>query len=418
MAEPPTPSEAAIRALARPRSYERGESYYQRGAVGRVVRRGDRLRASVAGSLPDPYTVTITFDGSEVAATTCTCPYDHGGICKHRVAVLLTAVRDPGAITEEEPIADRIAAADRGTLEALLIELAEDRPDVARWLDTRLQLEGARDGASASPDPDLVRAEAEQALPKPGQRGHNDAYAEAQRMADAIDGLLEHARLALEVGDGAAALDVLEAVAEVLMTNAWTGLVPPDVTALYELLEDLGDLFADAVLAADLDADQRADWAQRFDDWAGDTSVRHFVGRPVFEAAARAAAVGWDDDRLQAAMAGDLDDDDGAGAGLDRPADVIDARLRVLERDGRLDAARNLSRAAGHDLAHAKLLVEADRVDDAVAYALEHLTTPRALFDLARTLDGEDHHGASLTVAEHGLGYEGSGRAELAGWLR
>jgi prophage DNA circulation protein len=64
-----------------------------------------------------------------------------------------------------------------------------------------------------------IRRQAEHALPKPGQRGHNDAYAEAQRMAGELDELLEQARLTIEAGDGETALDILEAITEVLVTN-------------------------------------------------------------------------------------------------------------------------------------------------------------------------------------------------------
>jgi hypothetical protein len=41
MSETPTLTEAAIRALARSRSYESGESSYDRGAVGTLGRRRD-----------------------------------------------------------------------------------------------------------------------------------------------------------------------------------------------------------------------------------------------------------------------------------------------------------------------------------------------------------------------------------------
>lgn len=112
MSEKPAITEVGIRDLARSKSYDKGESYYERGAVGTIVRRGDRLRADVRGSQPHPYSVRIEFDEAGVASTDCSCPYDHGGICKHRVAVLLTYIRDPDRIIHEQPISERIARAD------------------------------------------------------------------------------------------------------------------------------------------------------------------------------------------------------------------------------------------------------------------------------------------------------------------
>jgi uncharacterized Zn finger protein len=88
----PTITEAAVRELARPQSYDRGENYYDEGAVVEVVWRGETLRGTVEGSQYEPYQVRIELDETGVVATACSCPYDHGGICKHRVATLLTSV--------------------------------------------------------------------------------------------------------------------------------------------------------------------------------------------------------------------------------------------------------------------------------------------------------------------------------------
>ena len=59
MAQTPTITEAAIRTLARPQSYDRGEDYYEQGAVRDITRRGDRLGASVNGSQYETYQVQI-----------------------------------------------------------------------------------------------------------------------------------------------------------------------------------------------------------------------------------------------------------------------------------------------------------------------------------------------------------------------
>jgi uncharacterized Zn finger protein len=44
------------------KSYDRGQSYYEREAVSDVVRRGETLRADVRGSQYRPYTTTIETD--------------------------------------------------------------------------------------------------------------------------------------------------------------------------------------------------------------------------------------------------------------------------------------------------------------------------------------------------------------------
>jgi len=46
----PPVTEATVRELARSKSYDRGQSYYERGAVSTIVRRGETVRADVEGS--------------------------------------------------------------------------------------------------------------------------------------------------------------------------------------------------------------------------------------------------------------------------------------------------------------------------------------------------------------------------------
>jgi len=419
----PPLTEATIRELARSNSYQRGQSYYEQGAVSDVVRRGDRVRADVQGSQYQPYTITIEFEDAGVDHTDCSCPYDHGGICKHRVAVLLTCLRDPERVRAQPPLSDLLADADRETLEELLVELAAERPDVADWFETRLETSEVADEAatdeSVSVNLESIQRQAEHTLPKPGQRGHNDAYAEAQRMAGELDGLLEQARLAIEAGDGETALDVLEAITEVLVTNRWTGLLPHDVSDLFETVDDLGELFVEAVLTADLPEEERADWEQQLREWDEDTTFAHFMGGTVLGAAADAVIEGWDDDRVQQALEGDLDHGEFREDSQRWHApDMVDVRLRILARQDRHEAYLNLSRAAGADLAHAEMLVEVGRIENAVEYGVDHLLDPESLLSLAQTLREQGHTDAAFTVAEHGLTVEEYGKDTLAEWLR
>jgi uncharacterized Zn finger protein len=419
----PPLTETSIRELARSKSYQRGQSYYEQGAVSDVVRRGHTVNAEVEGSRSQHYTITIEFDDDGVARTDCSCPYDHGGICKHRVAVLLTCLDEPESVRTRPPLSELIADADRETIEELLLERAEDRPELVDWIETRLQTktvtaEGATE-SSVSVDLEAVRRRAEHALPKAGQHGHNDASAEAKRMAGELDELLEQARLAIEAGDGETTLDVLAAITEVLVTNRWSGLLPHDVPDLFETLDELGVLFIEAVLTTELDPSERSEWEQRLREWDDDTTFKHFMGRSVLGAAADAVVEGWDDDRLQRAMDGEI------GHGKfrqDSPGwnttDVVDVRLRILDRQGRIDEYLNLSLAAGADTAHAEKLVEMGRIEEAVEYGIEHLSNPESLLSVAQTLREHGHADSAFTVAEHGLSLEEFGRDTLAEWLR
>lgn len=381
------------------------------------------MRAEVEGSQTQIYSVTIELDETGISDTDCSCPYDHGGICKHRVAVLLTALREPDQVIHEQPISELIDQADRETLQELIVELVDSRPELGQWIETRLRTYEIADEATTtsrvSIDLQSVRSQAEHALPKPGQRGHKDAHAEAQRMAEELDEVLEQARLALEADDGATALDVLEVVTEVLVDNRWVDLLPPDVPDLYDTIDDLGELFVDAVLTAELSESERQGWEQRLREWDDDTMFRHFMGRSMLGAAADAVAEGWDDERVQRALDGAFGHgefwDDGSGGDS---RGIVEARLRVLERRDRIEAYLNLSRATATDTAHATMLARSGRIEDAVEYGLEHLSNPEALLELAETLDEHDQTAAALTVAEHGITVGGYRTRELAEWLR
>ena len=413
----PTLTEATVRELARSKSYQRGQSYYERGAVSNVVQRGETVRADVEGSQYQPYTVTLTFDDAGVAQTDCSCPYDYGGICKHRVAVLLTCLRDPDCIREKPPLSELVAAVDEDTLQELVVELADSRPELIEWIETRLPTtENADDDTAGTVNLQSIRNRAEHALPKPGQQGHNDGYAEADRMATELADLIGQAEQALDAEDGGTAVAILEAITDVVATNRWPDLLPHDATRLYETIATLGETFTEALLMVELDASERDDWAERLDRW--DDTIQRFTARSTLSVAAEAAQEGWDNEDLQAALAGKLE----AGALDDEePAYVnglITARLSVLERQERTDDYLNLAQAAGQSQAYAEMLARTGKPHQAVDTAIESVASHQGLLAIAKTLRQHDHPDAALEVAEHGVSLDGIDRDTVAEWLR
>src|SRR5260370_25541002 len=86
----PKVTKAGIQAIASPEVIERGEDYYESGAVLSLIRRGNQLQAEVQGSDYEPYRVTLALGPrGSVTDYGCTCPYDWGGACKHVGAALL-----------------------------------------------------------------------------------------------------------------------------------------------------------------------------------------------------------------------------------------------------------------------------------------------------------------------------------------
>jgi uncharacterized Zn finger protein len=58
--------------------FQRGEQYYQAGAVVEICSRGNTIQATVEGNEVEPYRVSIQFDSGGFKQASCTCAYDGG----------------------------------------------------------------------------------------------------------------------------------------------------------------------------------------------------------------------------------------------------------------------------------------------------------------------------------------------------
>jgi hypothetical protein len=124
----PKLTEAEVRVLANAKSFERGKSYYQDGAIVEPVQQGWELRAECEGTEDEPYQIQTTLNAQGVAETSCTCPYDWGGICKHIVALLLTYVHNPQAFRCIEPLDKMLAGKSKDDLIVIIQDLLRHQP--------------------------------------------------------------------------------------------------------------------------------------------------------------------------------------------------------------------------------------------------------------------------------------------------
>ncbi|MFP3500974.1 SWIM zinc finger domain-containing protein [Burkholderia sp. SIMBA_062] len=97
---------AEIRALADPKSFERGKAYYHDGVVSRLTERDGLVSASVRGTYR--YHVELTADDDGTLDYSCNCPVGEDEVfCKHAVAVALSWLENSGEEvfheTEREP---------------------------------------------------------------------------------------------------------------------------------------------------------------------------------------------------------------------------------------------------------------------------------------------------------------------------
>lgn len=371
MGHDPALTEAAIRRLARPQSYDRGEDYYEQGAVIDIVRRGEMLRAAVEGSQYEPYQVQIELDDTGVLDTTCSCPYDHGGICKHRVAVLLMYVRDPDDIDRRSPVSELVADADPDQLRDLLVDLVDRRPALADWVESRLESARSEDAGDETHDrtPDInqesIRQQVRYVLRPSDERraSVHDPYVAVETDVEELRDILEQAHAAIEAGDGETALDILEPVADELMDEEWLALSYDDSQAIFEFFDEVDRALAEALLTADLSEADREAWEQRL--WSWEQELGSYTHHPPYSVALEAAQRGWDFKPVQRAMHGDITAVDlWEGDPPWYAEDVIRARLNVLERHGRIEEYLHLAGAADLIDAFVTMLVKDGRVED------------------------------------------------------
>jgi uncharacterized Zn finger protein len=424
----PSLSEATIRAHSSAESYSRGRSYYDRGAVASLALRGKLLEGAVEGSEYEPYRVRVNFDAGGITSATCSCPYDFGGWCKHIVAALLAALYDSDAIESRPPLDTLLADLDRTQLQTLLIGLAERDADLANAIERQvglLQLANAgTSSAATSPkartstrhsaiDQASIRNQVRFVMRSADRDRYHDRYYDDEgdpgdEIVAGVRPLLEQARSFLAGGDARSALDILAALTEEYVAgyraliDTWEDEYDLDEGAASDFFGELAEIWAEALLSADLSAAERDEWSEKLIGWNDEADDAG--ASTALLLAVTAAEQGWDYPPLRRVLAGDITDQ---GAWEDDAPDYADelalARLRILERQGRQQEYLYLAQAEGQIELYVIMLAKMGRAREAVDQGIQYLITPRALFGVAKALRESGELEGALQVAEHGL---------------
>lgn len=417
----PKVTEAIIRQQASADSYQHGREYYEQGAVLSVGRRGQQLQAEVEGSQYEPYRIQISCDAGGITQALCSCPYDWGGWCKHIVATLLACVRDPARVEARPDMNTLLAGLEREPLQALLVHLVERQPELADVIEEqvhRFHLQATADTPAprqrhTSVDASAFRRQVRAALRSVERMRSSEAYWHVGAVVHEVQQVLEQAQGFVTAGDGHNALAILEAITEAYVTD-WVELDDSDGEA-GAFFAELGAVWTEAVLTADLSAKERQSWVKKLAQWQHE--VDDYGVDEAFEAALAAAEQGWEYPPLVRVLRGEITD---RGAWEDEAPGSADAlaiaRLNVLERQGRSQEYLYLAEAEGQTERYVTMLVRLGRVPEAVDYGLQYLGTTEEALALAKALREQEDFQAALRIAEHGLSLEGS-RIALATWM-
>jgi uncharacterized Zn finger protein len=373
MSEIPYPvTEVHIRELATEQSFDRGVSYYRGGALFELVRRETELRACCSGSSYEPYRVSATLGPQGIVTTWCTCPYDWGGICKHRVALLLAWIHEPDTFHFVPPLDGALGGRSKQELIALIKEMLKREPDLARLLELPLQ-----PGSQAPLDLDAFRRQITYAL--------RHDYPNAAEVEVELDAIADTAASFLASGDWAKA-------------GALYHLVMGEILPQYQELYDEDGHVAAVVgrcaqgldscfFEGDPDAETRRAWlevlleAKIKDVEMGGIDLAYSADELVLGHATDEEWP-WIEARVRQVIASCQDDY--SRWRRDALVRFLVRRLELADRDAEVD---DLIFELGSSSQRAFLLVKRGRFDEAVAIAQQQFTgLPGLIIDFANAL--------------------------------
>ncbi len=434
MTTQPTYTEADLRATVGPDIFARGRDYYESGMVEELMLRGDTLYAAVAGSDDEPYQVAVRFVDHQISDAQCTCPYDWGGWCKHIVAALLAARKEPDAIEQRAPLSELLAPLNREQLLALVVELATQQPvwlaTVESWIAQQALTSTITPSTVATVNVGSVQTGEAPASPVPF-----DAKAVQKQVRSALRGvsrvevadqMLAQVETLLNAGESRNAFTLLDALTDEFISS----LPDPDERYGYDdydsddgdddsyaWLEGVDTVWAEVILSVDLSPDEVDDLRDSFAGWAEVAEEQGFD--PSFHIAELALTYGWDYAPLQRALRGEFTTVGAWESMAPHGADQLAvARLNVLARQGRTDAYLNLALAEGQLYYYVLMLAGLGRIDEALQQGKQALTQTSELLILAQALEGQGATDAAIEIADHALAHGEGSQAGVASWLR
>ena len=430
MSSLPKITESDIRKRGNAGTWSRALRYHQDDAVRRVVWQAPRLTAEVYGSQPEPYEVSVTFDGNQIVSTRCTCPYNRGGDCKHILAALLQVVHQPKSIEVIPPMESLLENLDAEALRALVLELTAIYPhlgeEVVRFIRRKGIVSAAQRPATSkevAQEAEIlgrqIRAETRAEFQMPDERYYYDDF--GVNAESILQPAVSRAEAYIQAGEPRNALILLE-----IATRSWMEASERAPDYLVEWVEDyideqllpLASAWSKALLIATLTDEEKDYWRATLSAFE-----KEALGGEALEMPLAALEQGWDYPPLVRAMQGESTPR-GAWGTDDVPSfadDLTALRLEILAERGDYQAYLNLAFAEGAHLRYVTMLIQLGRYEEAVRQAIALLRKPGEIQKAAEALAAAGEMEKALRVGAHGLELEPGpfGRpAGLAVWVR
>ncbi|WP_375497375.1 SWIM zinc finger domain-containing protein [uncultured Nostoc sp.] len=410
----PQISEFTIRRHANAKSFQRGEAYYEAGAVNTVTQRGDLLQADVVGTEAKPYHVNLSFDRSGLTSVNCTCAYNFDGWCKHIVATMLVCARHPENIEQRPTLEQLLNHLDHIQTQRLLQELVTEYPPLIEVIDRHVawmtnpptQQKNTKPVLRITIDPAPFRRQVRQIL-KDTVRYFEEGC-EEDPIGEELLSVVQTAVDFSERGEGENAIAILEAITSTCVEN-W------DDVAEYgaendELVGELNNAWCKAILSAELTPEEKVDIQINLEAWQDEWNADFGMIMEVLRQ-------GWDYPPLVQVLQGNITE---RGAWEEDVPDYADdlalIRLKILERQERYQEYLYLAEAEGQTQQYLTMLGRLGRIEEAIDAAQTQMNSIEEAFALAKTLSVQGALQQALNIAQSGLNLPGKCQYELGIW--
>ncbi|HEY9153334.1 MAG TPA: SWIM zinc finger family protein [Anaerolineales bacterium] len=430
----PKITESIIRAGAGPESFRRGEEYYRDGAISNAAIQGSLLSGECAGTYAPYYRVKVELDEAGIAAASCTCLYEYGGYCKHIVALLLAYLYHPKSFAARKAPAELLADLDHNDLVAILTKLMQEQPELCDRIEALSSVPSKPGKKCKKVDIEAHRLHIIAIVHSLDGMRMSEAYWHVGDLANQLREVQQSAAKFLDAGDAETALEILL----VLLEEASRAIEYVDDSngELGSYVGELGTLLAESILSTDLSQVERAKLTGKLEKLIQFASDYGMEGN--LRIAVQAAKFGWDDVHEETATLRrtvskvnegdewdeDHDWDEEAAYELhewDGPAtaklgDLTEAKLNVLDRQGRTEDYLALCKKEQRHLRYTLKLCDLKQVTDAVGYAKKHLASAEEMRQVALRLRESRLVAEAIEVGERGLKLKGP-KAGLGEWL-
>lgn len=434
----PKITESMIRAGASPESFLRGQEYYREDAVSNTAIQGVLLSGECAGTYAPYYRVQVELDEAGIAETSCTCLYESGGYCKHIVALLLAYLHRPKSFAARKAPAELLSDLDHNDLIAILIKLVQEQPDLYDRIEAMTSVPSkSKKQRKKKVDIEVYRRRILGIVRSLDGMRMSEAYWHVGGLANQLREVKESAMKFLDAGNAETALEILL----VLLEESSRGIEHIDDSdgELGGFVGELGIPLAEAILSMELSQVERDRLVRRLEkliEYAGDYGMEGNLYIAV-----QAARYGWDEipkemtspQRFRSKVRENDEPDDcdekddwneedeyelrewgsPVVSGFD---DLTEAKLNVLDRQGRTEEYLALCKKEERHLRYALKLCDLKQVAEAVKYAKKHLSTAEEALEIARRLRESRLVIEAIEIGEHGLKLDGS-KSGLGEWL-